>query len=1196
MQNKAIIYTTGGDFSRFARYKIIDSRGIILIWVSAVIVLAEDLNVEYPQMEKKSMLSQTKSSENSVASQFTLSNGARENTRSAINAVIVGTGFFISIILSALYINMPLMANLKLTILVCAICLNASMICVINILIKEDYNMKKIYKVAVGCLCFIVIFLLTLCYCLADLDLKVLREPYTEDLTFKGTWKIDKPGIASVTQNSSLTYAVYVNPLPAAPKNLSYGAALNLRYFSGLSYDYVRKKLPGKAISLDVFIPKGSLSSSGAASNKLRICIKSETNSQWTEYYGDHEFTTVTKEGHYKLTLKIPEKSIETRDKKTFNPEDTALVLIEYYAMGGSKNQKSVYFSFSDFRIEGIDLHPEDARWQFVDNGYAATDVYVPVFAKGCTFIRSLGMGTNFEYNAEGIFDKTGHKFPGNLKDKFLVFSIFVPRELCFQPGTLRLTAADENNVIYSTTNDFHSCNLDGKVFLTVPVNSVSKLKITLSIKTQKPHIADMMPLIIEPMVIRTGRLIPFDNKWKLRDMINMNGSKDLTVADDGAIMKDPATVKRLAGDLYQLDATVRLQGGIDWKNPLYRVELMRNFENEPVDLDNQHIEVLINPLKGTSNLWQKPYRARVGLLDVNGNVMFGPNVSLSEDLPAVAYLDVSTTNPIPKGFAMPQFDPKSVKAILINFEASQIILEKPVDIQLSLVDLMVSPREYTRINPFEAIDFSGLKVDPSSWQLTRVINDAGGYNVGINYPFPVIKVPKETMEVPQIYPGIGLKTNDIRHFGYSSIITKPTMIRDFEYFVSNNINLTRIFVLGYLSGVFIWDERGKDIADFGAGREKLIQKLSKMDVKTLAKFLNDNEDTVFLKNGSGTLLGLEDHAMKDFIALLDILEQVEKDTGRRLLAIISLHDFLVADGISKEGPLGRYMVGEHSEIITDPLIKIKAEALLWKMMKILSRDKRFYKYIAMVEVMNEPENATAVVTRKDFVNLVNFVGENLYLVKDAIGPSVPVSIGVRSWAPDLKYWHGIGEGMDALSIHYWRSLESYDIDLPGLWPLDMPVSKLWEYLGVPQGQRLTGMGEISPSGNIMENLFRIEKAKYDFAFIWSYSGHDGFDAKPVMDKIAQYQAGNYKFAHIKQLPKESLENGFSLIFNIIKSINDTKKDTSPEEIAQRLAGSPNGDAKKTAEEIIEIIKLKEIPVNNENLSFLRDRSIADKK
>jgi len=175
-------------------------------------------------------------------------------------------------------------------------------------------------------------------------------------------------------------------------------------------------------------------------------------------------------------------------------------------------------------------------------------------------------------------------------------------------------------------------------------------------------------------------------------------------------------------------------------------------------------------------------------------------------------------------------------------------------------------------------------------------------------------------------------------------------------------------------------------------------------------------------------------------------------------------------------------------------------------LMKMLKEDDRFYRYVAAVEIMNEPANGTKLATRERFADLVNFVGEGLYLLKDALGPTIPVSVGFRSWPYDLAYWRPVGEGIDLLIPHYWESLESYNIDTPGLWPLDMPVEELWKFLGQSPDGRLTGMGEISPVGNLTRNLDRLKKAGYDFALIWSYSGHDGHDAKPVMNKISAYQ------------------------------------------------------------------------------------------
>lgn len=1020
-------------------------------------------------------------------------------------------------------------------------------------------------------------------------------EPSFSDFSVNGFWQAAERGAASVDHNSSPTYFVHARLAGEENQGLSCGGALNLKYYCGLSYEHLRKKLPGSTISVDVYIPDEFASGRDDRPGKLRVGIKSVTEGNWAEYYGGTEYTRVTNGGCYRFNIKIPEHAVNTRNRHIFNPEDAVLVCIEYFPQEAAKNFPAVSFSFTNFTIEGLDLNYDEMKWQLMKNGYTIKDEYLPYFASGSTIVNSASSGVDLTYEPFGKNGTAPHKYSGALQGAFLSLSVFVPKDLCAQKGLLTLLLEKDGRAVASSRNDFHACNLDGMVFLTMPLDGIEVkdrveeifegLKLILRVRTDLAHTASMMPIVIEPVMIRAGRLIPFDNKWRFRNCARPNVEKEIEIG--GAPGKDGVSADALGEDLHQMNAVVKLGGGIDWENPYYRVEFIRYFSEGPVNLDNTHIDVSIDPATDTSALWQKPYRARIGVMDAGGRIMFGPNVSLSENSRAKAALDISNTNPIPKGLAMPGFESKNVKALIINLEGPHAQLA-PVDLGIHFSDLVISPMYYERIHPIKIIDFSRFKKDPGAWQITRIIGDSGGYNVGINYPFPTIDVGPQVMEIPQVYPGLGMKMLDFMPVGYSSEITRKQMIEDFKKFVSSDIDIVRIFILGYLDGVFSWDEKGRDIEGFD---EALIKKASTLPIEDMAEFLNKNDESLFLKRASGTLAGLNGRVMKDFTALLDILEEVERATNKRLVAVISLYDFLVADGIRAEGPLRKYPVGEHPEIITDPLIKAKTEALTWKMMKLLSRDKRFYKYIAVVEVMNEPENASVVCTRKNFPLLVNFVGENIYLIKDAIGVSVPISIGSKSWAEDLRYWRNIADGMDILMPHYWWTLESYNIDTPGLWPLDTSVKKLWEYLDAEPRGRLAAIGEISPAGGITRNLLRMEKAGYDFSLVWSYSGHDGHDVKPVMEKISRYQKANRKMRELAKLPRADVKEAFLFIARERTALELKKRRKSfPVYLSERIRRVRNDNVRRASEIALDIAGLKEMPLSYENIRYLYAR------
>ena len=944
---------------------------------------------------------------------------------------------------------------------------------------------------------------------------------YFGDIALDGKWHIRddsqavKTGL-SIEKLDSPAYFVYSGELPKKRARMGFGGTLNLKYFSGMDYDYLKNNLPGKTISADIFIPKESISSNDAVPNRIRFSVKSYANGKWAEYYGASEWISVRESGKVSVSLKIPDSPVKTPDGKTFYPDSIMLVSIEYYSMEGGEHIPYVAFYFSNFKIEQIGLDPDELRWQSLRDGYAAEGEYLRSMRAGSTFITSMEKDIELKYKYAGGFGASKDAKARGLEDVFLVLPISVPMPLCGEDGIVTLTIKGPGEEIFSSTRELHSCNSEGKIFLTIALDGprteewlegiLNKSLITLDIQTPETYTAYMLPIVVEPLTVRYGSLIPFDAGWKIRDIQGLGGYGPLK-AEPGALTTNGGNiaVKELADGLYEMDLTVKLKGGIDWENPLFRVELLRDFEGGSIDLDGAHIEVLVSPLTDTAELWQKPYRARIGILDSDGAVMLGPNVSLSEGLPSIASLDVSLTNPIPKGFVMPGFDPKNSKALIINFEATPAEREAK-NLKIILSNLSISRRHHHELVAPKKIDFSRFKRDPASWAITRAVKDSGGYLVGLNYPFPVVPVPKDILEVPQVYPCVGRKSNDPMHLGFSSEITRDTMVKDLKEFAASDIALTRLIILGHLDGVFKWDERGRDIKGFSESSEKMLKEASMMDVEQFAKFLGKNDKNLFGEPGKGYMPGLEKHVMDDFTALLDIFEEVEKETGKRIIAILSLYDFLMADNIKAEGPGRIYRVGEHPEVVTDPLIKTKANALIWKIMKTLGHDKRFVRYVAAVEIMNEPENATALATKDDFTALVNFVGEGLYLLKDALPSSVPVSVGFRSWPGDLKYWATISDGIDILMPHYWESLESYNIDLPGFWPLDMPSDRLWQYLGTEKNGRLTGIGEISPGGKLAENLERIKKGGYDFALVWSYSGHDGFDAKPFMAEIKNYQ------------------------------------------------------------------------------------------
>lgn len=1005
------------------------------------------------------------------------------------------------------------------------------------------------------------------------------KHGYAEDVAMDNLWKIDYPTISDLRaaqkelvnplarNASSETYIVYSDNIDKKV----YGGALNLKYFAGLSYDYLQKNLPGKTVSLSIYVPRESVSPNKDVPNRLRITIKSEKNGVWANYYDGGEWKRVESEGVYTFKIKIPEAPVKMETGRTFYPDHTTLICVEYCIMEGREYHSHITFYFYDFKIDGIGLNPKNLKWQFMKNGYVVKDAFLPNIPDKSAIIDNAGNLMKLEYAGMDASNANDTAQPVIMDNSYLVVPVSIPRELLDKEGAVALIIKDRQKTGMAALR-LDMANTEGEILIGMPLKGFASeknseeftknKKIYFLMKSAKAHSAEMEPVVIEPIKIKTGRLIPFDMKWSARDARNKG-----------------ITVKELGDNLYQADVTVRLKGGIDWNSPFYRAEFMRKFDNGPVDLENMRLEMVVSPLTDTTYLWQKPYRIRLGILDTNDRVMFGPNFSLSDGISKTLYLDVSSTIPQPRGIAMRGFDLKKVKAIIINMEATHARVA-PKDLRILLANLSISPTKKVPVKEARPVDFSRLKRNIDRWQMAKLIKDSGGYITALNYPFPVVDVPEDIMEIPQVYPAVGRKPNDKMHLGFSSGITRKKVLEDFKKLVSEEVSVVRIFTLGHLEGVFMWDENGGDIAAFNGNYAPIIRDAGSLNVEKFAEFLNSNEDGFFQKDDAGHLVGFEENVLKDFEALLGILEEVEKETGKKLYVIISMFDFMFADGITKEGPFGKYVVGEHPRVVTDPTTKAKCEALVWKLLRTLSKDRRFYDYVACVEVMNEPANAAALVTKENFTDLVDFVTENLYLFKDALGPDIPVTIGFESWYDNLAYWKGASEGIDILMPHYWESLESYNINREGLWPLGMNAGELWKNLGTEPGGRLTGIGEISPGGDLKKNLFVLEKSGYDFALAWSYSGHDGHDVKPVMDSLSQYQVGSREFLKITDRPADELKKVFEFLL---------EGKHAPEDIKNVVDES----VKKTLKTLIEISILKNIELTRQNILYLWSKALG---
>ena len=909
-------------------------------------------------------------------------------------------------------------------------------------------------------------------------DSEVIRSEKAFILAVSGTTEQDLPGV-------------------------SCGAYLDLKYFSGLTYAELIKILPGKSISADIYIPKATLRCLVPGEPRVRIIAKSSSGDKWYDLPSGGGWKNISPGKYNRVSLTVPEKPVET-DGLSFDPAGIRAIAVELWTGSLKPGTENIFFMITNIKIGDIPFDISRMNWQKIKRGETIEHDFLNSYPAKSSLVLTEG-----NVLLKGPIDDITPDMPGPGKESFISIPVHmcnghIPEKAAL---TARLAPGDE---AAATIEIAAETGIPDPLNLIIPLvpdtasapqpGALAGGGLSLDFLTDTGPAKRTVPFVIELPRLLKGRTVPFDGKWEQRDIQGLGGY--VCIDESGDTSGCGITITRSEKDPYRIFATLKMQGGINWTNPFYRAELKRDLDGAPVDMKDSVIELTISPATDTTELWQEPYRARLGLLDINDKVMFGPNISLSEGLPAKAFLNVTLAAPTPKGLVMPGFDPGKIKSILINMEATFRELP-PMDLSIYLSDLTVYKTPAPHKSRFKKIDFTRLKRDPSKWVLNEILKKNGGYTVGINYPFPTISIPKNVLEVPQIYPTTGRKPNDPGHFGFSSDITYSRTLGDFLFFASKNIEIVRVFTLGHLGGVFLWDVTGKDISGFDKNQETLLGTAIGLPVEELPGFFEKNEITLF--PGDTSIQSLNRYVLKDFTALLEILEKVEKKTGKRIVIILTLYDFTFADTIEGEGPFKKYEVGEHPEIVTVPLTRIKSYSIIWKMIRILDKDPRFRRYIGAIDIINEPSNAVALAAPATFTQLVDFAGETLYLVKSIVNPDIPVTIGFRSWLYDLEYWKSVNEGVDILMPHYWESLESYNIDNPGLWPLDTPADDLWAIFGTEKDGRLTAMGEISPvKGTIKNNLERLRKAGYDFALIWSYSGHDGFDGKAVIDDIAE--------------------------------------------------------------------------------------------
>jgi hypothetical protein len=326
-----------------------------------------------------------------------------------------------------------------------------------------------------------------------------------------------------------------------------------------------------------------------------------------------------------------------------FHPENSVLVMIEYFFLQGTRDSHFIQFEFSDFSISGLPLDKTKTKWLRTKNGYTVQGSSIRSFPSGSSVLDTFSKKASLDFSFENVKTPKTDSGINNI-----CLDIFLPMPIRNTEGKVTLSLPNGLPV----SRPVNSADTNGILSLVLPVGSLpegffgeNSLALSLDIDGSLP--AGSLPIVIFPVTLTPGNFLTFN-------------PADITSA---------APLKISATDPYTLDVDVELKGGISKNNHLYRNELYRPLKNPPVNLENKRIEVTIIPRTMTLDSWQTPYRARVGLVDINGQKLLGPNISLSEGVPELAHVDVTTKVPQPKGLAFPNFDPKRIKAVLLDFE-----------------------------------------------------------------------------------------------------------------------------------------------------------------------------------------------------------------------------------------------------------------------------------------------------------------------------------------------------------------------------------------------------------------------------------------------------------------------------------------------------------------------------------------------
>jgi hypothetical protein len=452
---------------------------------------------------------------------------------------------------------------------------------------------------------------------------------------------------------------------------------------------------------------------------------------------------------------------------------------------------------------------------------------------------------------------------------------------------------------------------------------------------------------------------------------------------------------------------------------------------------------------------WQRAHRARLFVVDARGRRLYLPHAPIVDRPPSTdGWLElrgqVTVDVPIPLGLRDKNFAPTRITALGLNVEAFNREDEKVAG-TIELRDLQVTFGRAVAarvLPPNPAVLAKGA--ERSAGMQARIYQRCGlrppQVAVGVNLAWPSVRTQEgEESATIQLYGR--LLDGGTPWYG-------------------------RLWDVGEEAVAIAVRNDFREIREtFGAGA--VVRLWLFADLRSGLALDGEGDPSAVTERARGNMHGLLRLAAEEQVVLIPVLL-----------------DFHMADRVVRTGPDGAWPVSERPDVITDP----RRRAKLVKAMEDFVGDFAGNAAILAWDVMNEPENAAAVVTPEHFADLQTFIYE---LVEAVHRAGDVATVGHRSAGDPALYFRG-RVATDLGQAHYYPLVDTR----PNPTPFQTPLTSAFGHLPA-------GWGELQARpGQIATQLAGAQRAGHRLLLFWSWRGHeptaDGYAVKPYSAEIRQ--------------------------------------------------------------------------------------------